>query len=89
MDTVCVAVLDAMRIFEATENTKLESLSSTVSSILPLYQCPTIWMVVGQGPTALPVGAGGSCLDIFILLFLFSPVSPSLWETGRYRLKYS
>ena len=49
---------------------------------------PTIWMTVGQGPTALAVGAGGGCLDIFILLYLFSPISPSLWETARYRLKY-
>ena len=45
-------------------------------------------MVVGQGPTTLAVGAGGGCLDIFILLYLFSPLSPSLWETARYRLKY-
>ena len=49
---------------------------------------PTIWMTVGQGPTALAVGAGGGCLDIFTLLYLFSPISPSLWETARYRLKY-
>ena len=43
---------------------------------------------VGQGPTALAVGAGGDCLDIFILIYPFSPLSPSLWETARYRLKY-
>ena len=49
---------------------------------------PTIWMIVGQGPTALAVGAGGGCLDIFTLLCLFSPLSPSPWETARYRLKY-
>ena len=24
---------------------------------------PTIWITVGQGPTALAVGAGGVCLD--------------------------
>ena len=41
-----------------------------------------------QGPTALAVGAGGGCLDIFTLIYLFSPFSPSLWETARYRLKY-
>ena len=34
------------------------------------------------------VGAGGDCLDIFTLLYPFSPLSPSLWETARYRLKY-
>ena len=38
---------------------------------------PTIWIIVGQGPTALAVGAGGGCLDIFtlsILSFLFLPL---------------
>ena len=50
---------------------------------------PTIWITAGQGPTALAVGAGGGgCLDIFTLICPFSPLSPSLWETVRYRLKY-
>ena len=49
---------------------------------------PTIWMIVGQGLIALTVGAGEGCLDIFIHLYPFSPLSPSLWETARYRLKY-
>ena len=39
---------------------------------------PTSWMIVGQGPIALAVGAGGGCLDNFTLLYLFSPLSPSL-----------
>ena len=43
---------------------------------------------VGQGPTALAVGAGGGCLDILTLTYPFSALSPSLWETARYRLKY-
>ena len=43
---------------------------------------------VGQGPTALAAGAGGGCLDIFTLIYPFFPLSPSLWETARYRLKY-
>ena len=55
---------------------------------LPVPWCPTIWMIVGQGPTPLAVGAGRGCLDIYTLLYLFSPLSPSLWETARYRLKY-
>ena len=55
---------------------------------LPVPGRPTIWMIVGQGPIALAIGAGGGCLDIFTLLFLFSSLSPSLWETARYRLKY-
>ena len=44
--------------------------------------------IVGQGPSALAVGAGGGCLDIFALIYPFSPLSPSLWKTARYRLKY-
>ena len=55
---------------------------------LPVPGRPTIWITVGQGPTALAVGAGGGCLDIFTLIYPFSPLSPSLWETVRYRLKY-
>ena len=47
-----------------------------------------IWNRVGQGPTALVVGAVGGCLDIFSLVYHFSFLSPSLWETARYRLKY-
>ena len=39
---------------------------------------PTIWMIVGQGPIALAVGASGGCLDIFTLLYPFSSLSPSL-----------
>ena len=54
----------------------------------PVQGRPTIWITVGQGPTALAVSGAGGCLDIFTLLHLFSPLSPSLWETARYRLKY-
>ena len=31
---------------------------------------------------------GGGYLDSFTLIYPFSPVSPSLWKTARYRLKY-
>ena len=31
-----------------------------------------IWIIVGQGPIALAVGASGVCLDIFTLVYLFS-----------------
>ena len=37
--------------------------------------------------SALAVGAGWGCLDIF-LSSIISVLSPSLWETTRYRLKY-
>ena len=43
---------------------------------------PTILITVGQGPTALAVGAGGDCLDIFTLLYPFSSLSPSLLGDG-------
>ena len=55
---------------------------------LPVPGRPTIWITVGHGPTALAAGAGGGCLDIFTLIYPFSPLSPCLWETARYRLKY-
>ena len=55
------------------------------------FQCRCvllIWIIVEQGPIALAVGACGGCLDIFSLIYHFSFLSPSLWETARYRLKY-
>ena len=54
----------------------------------PVPGRPTFWGTVGQGPSALAVGAGGGCLDILSLICPFFPLSPSLWETARYRLKY-
>ena len=55
------------------------------------FQCRgvlLIWIIVGQGPTVLEVGAGGGCLDIFSLIYHFSFLFPFFWETARYRLKY-
>ena len=54
---------------------------------LPVPGRPTILIAVGQGPIALAVGAGGGCLDIFTLVYPFSSLSPSLWETARCGLK--
>ena len=49
----------------------------------------TISIKVGQGPTALTVGAGGVLFEHFLLSSILSfPLSPSLRETARYRLKY-
>ena len=39
-----------------------------------------IWIRVGQGPTALAVGAGGGGLDIFSLVSHFSFFSLSLGD---------
>ena len=55
---------------------------------LPMPGRPVIWITVRHRPTSLAVGTGGGCLDIFILIYPFSPLSPSLWETAGYRLKY-
>ena len=42
---------------------------------LPVPGHTTIWITVGQGPTALAVGAGGGCLDILTRLsFLYLPL---------------
>ena len=54
---------------------------------LPVPVRPTSFITVGQGPIALVVGAGGGGLE-FLLSSILSPLSPSLWETARYRLKY-
>ena len=54
---------------------------------LPVPGHPTVWMLSGQGSTALALGTDGGCLDsftfCFTLIFLFSQ-----WKTARYRLKF-
>ena len=54
---------------------------------LPVPGRPTIWMIVGQGPIALAVGAGGGLFG-HLLSSILSSLSPSLWETAECRLKY-
>ena len=54
---------------------------------LPVPGRPTILITVGQGPIALAIGAGG-VVWTFLLSSILSPLSPSLWETALYRLKY-
>ena len=48
------------------------------------FQCRgvlLIWIIVGQGPTALAVGADGGCLDIFFSrLSVLSSFSLSLGD---------
>ena len=48
--------------------TKGRSDGAMVLGKLPVPERPTIWIIVGQGPTALAVGAGGGCLDIFTFI---------------------
>ena len=52
---------------------------------LPLPGRPTNWIIAGQGPTALAVGAGGMVRTFFShLSFLFHSLSGG----GGYRLQY-
>ena len=53
------------------------------AKVLVNFQCQGVllmWMIVRPGPIALAVGAGGGCLDIFSLVYLFSLLSPSLGD---------
>ena len=54
---------------------------------LPVPGRPTILIAVGQGPIAFAVGAVGMVWT-FLLSSILPLLSPSLWETARYRLKY-
>ena len=47
---------------------------------LPVPGRPTILIIIGQGPIALAVGAGGGGLDIFTLIYPFSSFSLSLGD---------
>ena len=38
---------------------------------LPVPGRPAVWIAVGQGPTALVVGAGGGCLELLTLVYPF------------------
>ena len=42
----------------------------------PVPGRPTNLITAEQGPTALAVGAGWGCLDIFTLIYPFFPLSP-------------
>ena len=57
---------------------------------LPVPGRPTIWIKVGQGPTALAVGVAGGCLTILlssILSLLFLPLFGRLPNTSQRALK--
>ena len=48
------------------------------------FQCRgvlLIWTIVGQGPIALAVGAGGGSLDIIKFVYLFSFLSSSFGDS--------
>ena len=46
---------------------------------LPVPGRPTIWITVGQGPSALAVGAGGGLFWSFLLSSIFSFLSLPLF----------
>ena len=47
----------------------------------PVPGCPTNFDYSRTRANSLTVGAGGGCMDIFSLIYHFSLLSPSLWET--------
>ena len=47
---------------------------------LPVLGRPTVWMIVGQGPIALAVVAGGGLFGHFYSPLSFSPPSLSLGD---------
>ena len=47
---------------------------------LPVPGVQLFWIIVGKGPTALAVGAGGCCLDRFSRLSYLSSFSLSLGD---------
>ena len=49
---------------------------------LPVPGRPTIWMIVGQGPFALALGAGGCFCFTFLLYSVLSLLFLPLWETA-------
>ena len=73
-----------MYFFESTATRLRQTLGwsdgAMVLGKLPVPGRPTIWMIVGQGPIELLVGANGGCMDIYTLLYPFSPLSPSLGD---------
>ena len=52
---------------------------------LPVLGRPTIRITVVQGPTALAVGAGGGCLDIFTLIYRGGRVVRWCWVNFQCR----
>ena len=84
-----ISKLGYYMLFDNTKNHKRKewSAGAMVLGKLSVLGVLLIWIIVGQGPTALAVGAGrvGLCRHFFSpLSFLF----PFLWETVRYRLRY-
>ena len=80
IDGVVAQSLSSSPPIYASEGTSVAYLGAIVLGKLPVPGRPTIWIIVGQGPIALVVGADGGCLDIFTLLYRFSPFSLSLGD---------
>ena len=53
---------------------------------LPVPGVLLIWIGVGQGPTALAIGARGVFGHFFLSTIVSLLLSLSLWKTARYRL---
>ena len=55
---------------------------------LPVPGRPTNWDDSRAGAYCACSRCGWGWFGHFTLLYPFSPLSPTLWETARYRLKY-
>ena len=57
-------------------------------TLIQISRTPRHWKFTQHHRTTRPPPPGGGCFDIFTLIYPFSSLSPFLWETARYRLKY-
>ena len=70
--TLSVQSIFSLRVVTATDNRLIHkgllgvAGGAKVLGKLPVPECPTILITVGQGPTALAVGVGGGCWIIFV-----------------------
>ena len=61
---------------------------ATVLGNLPMREHPTVWITVAWAYCTCSRCGWGLFGLFFTLICPFSALSPSLWETARYRLKY-
>ena len=79
---------DSMLIYFTTVNNWDWSGGAMALGKLPVPGRPAILIIVGLGPIALAVGAGGGLFGHFYSSLSFLSSFSPLWETARYRLKY-
>ena len=71
INTIHGRVLFSVRTYVTKNKYKPISDGAMMLGKLPVPGRPTIWIIVGLGPTALAVGASGVCLNIFSIVYHF------------------